>query len=81
VFPNPGAGRAPFYQGTVGFAGDTTMVDDLHEFWLDTRTTGTEVNTSTNLNTYAAFCLVGLGRRWSLDTWPGTDGYRSGPCR
>ena len=82
-FPNPGAAGPPFYQGTVGFEdGDSVMVDDLTAFWLDTRKTGQEVQNSTGVNEYDAFCAVGSGIRFSEDTWPRKDGYYApGVCR
>jgi hypothetical protein len=82
-FPNPGAGRAPFYQGTVGFGPrDVTMVDDFQEFWLDTRMTGAEVTQSNNLNTSRAYCYVALGRRSLPNAFPGDDAfYQPNVCR
>jgi len=82
-FPNPGGGTAPSYQGTVGFPGTaTTMVQDYTGIWLDTRTSGTTVTSSPAINEEKAFCEVAFGRRWTLDTWPGTDGYyQPGVCR
>jgi hypothetical protein len=75
-FPNPGAGQAPFYQGTVGFGpNDVTMVQDYTGIWLDTRMTGAEVTSSSNLNTSRAYCYVGLGLRAPAATWPSADGY------
>jgi hypothetical protein len=82
TFPNPGAGRAPTYQGTVGFTGsEVAMIQDFNQWWLDTRTTGREVSQSKNLNTSKATCYVGLGRRFTNEDWPTTDGYYRGTCR
>ena len=82
-FPNPGAGTAPFFQGTVGFSGsDPVMVDDFTAFWLDTRTSGAQVSSSTALNQEKAFCMVGRGSRWLADGWPAADRfYEPGVCR
>ena len=81
-FPNPGAGGAPHFQGTVGFDdGDSVMVDDYTAFWLDTRTSGTDVQTSRGINQHKAMCVVELGRRWRLDAWPQRDGFYKGQCR
>ena len=81
-FPNPGAGKAPSYQATVGFGpGDVAMTDDVNAFWLDTRTSGAEVTASKNLNTQKATCYVELGRRFDPDDWPTTDGFYEGSCR
>jgi hypothetical protein len=82
TFPNPGAGIAPFYQGTVGFPGnETVMVSDYTAFWLDTRTTGQEVSSSNGVNESKAMCEVGLGARWIEENWPRVDRYYEGPCR
>ena len=82
TFGNPGAGVAPFYQGHVGFAGDTTMVDDLNEFWLDTRMTGQQASQDKNVNESRSNCYVGLGSRWSLETWPAAERfYKDTACR
>jgi hypothetical protein len=82
TFPNPGAGAAPYYQGSVGFPGtSTTMVEDYQAFWLDTRESGQDVQNSKGVNQSKAFCAVGLGRRWDVDTWPSTDGLYRGGCR
>lgn len=82
-FGNPGAAGPPFWQATVGFGpGDTVMMNDFQQFWLNPAgMTGTEVGTSTNVNTARAFCYVTQGRRWLLETWPGTDGYYTNGCQ
>ena len=82
-FPNPGAGTAPFFQGTVGFGGpDPVMVQDYTAFWLDTRTRGNDVTTSRADNEERAFCMVGRGLRWDADHWPSQDRfYEPGVCR
>jgi hypothetical protein len=81
-FGNPGAGAPPFYQGTVGFADDTTMVDDLLEFWLDTRMSGSEASGDKNVNESRSNCYVAMGRRWRLESWPTTDDfYKNTACR
>lgn len=81
-FPNPGAAAPPFYQGTVGFKGDTTMVDDLNLFWLDIRMPGNDVPGSKNSSVGRAFCYVNNGSRVTLDSMPTTDGfYQGGVCR
>jgi hypothetical protein len=82
TFPNPGAGAAPFHQAAVGFGPeDPSMVSDFLEFWLDTRTSGTEVSHSPNVNTYRAMCNVLLGRRWTAETFPTSDAFYRGACR
>jgi hypothetical protein len=82
TFPNPGAGGAPSYQGTVGFADAPIMVKDLNAFWLDTRTSGAEVANSSYGNTYRAFCYAAVGLRWAEGTWPRSAGfYDRGICR
>jgi len=82
TFPNPGAGRGPFYQATVGFGQGPIMVNDFNAFWLDTRTTGAEISNSSYGNSHRAFCYVQLGRRREADSWPSTGGfYRPSICR
>jgi hypothetical protein len=82
TFPNPGGGTAPFYQGTADFAdGDPVLVSDFNAFWLDTRTSGKEVETSPGINESKAMCEVGLGTRWTESSWPRVDRYYQGPCR
>jgi hypothetical protein len=83
AFPNPGAGAAPFFQGTVGFeGGDPVMVKDYTAFWLDTRTTGAAATNSKANNEEKAFCMVGRGLRWRADEWPREDRfYEPGVCR
>jgi hypothetical protein len=81
AFPNPGAGGPPSYQASVGFPGTSpSMVQDYQAFWLDTRTSGQDVR-SKGANESRAFCAVGLGRRWDLDTWPAADGFYTPGCR
>ena len=81
VFPNPGAGTDPYFQARVGFAGDdAVMTDDFTAFWLDSRTTGQQVENA-GTNEGLAFCAVGRGLRWDPDTWPSTDSYYQGACR
>jgi len=83
TFPNPGGGRAPYYQGSVGFPGTSpTMVEDFQAFWLDTRESGQDVQNSKGVNQSKAFCAVGSGLRWTEDAWPRNDRfYEQGVCR
>ena len=82
TFPNPGAGAAPTYQATVGFGPQgVSMLDDFNAFWFSGQMSGAQVNNSTDNNTYQATCYVALGRRFRLDTWPTTDGFKQGACR
>lgn len=82
TFPNPGAAGAPFFQATVGFdPGDATMVDDLQQYWLDTRQSPDTLAYSKNLNNHKAQCYSALGRRFRPDAWPAQDGYYRGGCR
>ena len=81
-FPNPGAGAAPHYQGTVGFGADgVAMLDDFNAFWFTQEMTGAEVNSSIDNNTERATCYVGLGRRYDLESWPTRDAFYQGGCR
>ena len=58
AFPNPGAGKAPLYQASVGFDDlDHGMVDDVALVrWRSSR-----------------FCLVGGGTRWAFGDLPRND--------
>jgi hypothetical protein len=83
TFPNPGAAAAPFYQATVGFEdGDASMTNDFNEFWFDPSTDWQTYSPQPGLNFYRTNCYVGLGRRWSGDSWPRTDAfYQERACR
>lgn len=60
AFPNPGAGRAPLYQASVGFDDrDHAMVDDV----ALARWGGSD----------KGFCLVGGGTRWTFGDLPRDD--------
>jgi hypothetical protein len=81
-FPNPGAGTAPSYQGTVGFQdGDVVMVDDYAAFWLDIRMNGQDVATQQGINEEKAMCYVDLGRRNDRDSWGTQERFYQGGCR
>ena len=65
-FPNPGAGAAPYYQATVGFTGDHTMVDDealVH--W--SATAPAYYSSRSNVG---GWCWIGRGTRWRTGQWP-----------
>lgn len=75
-FPNPGAGGAPYYQGTVGFPGVHSMVQDLTMDWLGA------TNVSPWTNEPPAYCYAQGGRRYPLGGWPKQDvQFFTGSCR
>ncbi len=78
VFPNPGAGAAPFYQSAIGFAGGThSMVKDTAMYWYDAAQQGTVDPASPG-----AVCYVRRGERFGLGEWPKREPeFRQGPCR
>lgn len=67
-FPNPGAGAAPYYQGTVGFGpGNHSMVDDFGLAWFSL------TDPPPDSSAPGAYCYVDKGRRFSLGNWPVGD--------
>jgi len=62
VFPNPGAGGRPYYQGTVGLDSRPDMVRDFALMWW---------NPSTGEK--GDWCYAAGGRRWHVGSWPRTD--------
>lgn len=84
TFPNPGAGTAPSYQGTVGFPSPgAAMMRDYVGFWIDPDAS-LQGNLQQGLkeagNQWPALCWVDLGER-HVDTWPKQDHFRQGSCR
>jgi hypothetical protein len=68
AFPNPGAGRAPAYQASVGFDdSDHTMVGDVALSWWQPAAHD--------------FCLVGTGSRWRFDGFPDTESGLFDPAK
>ena len=79
-FPNPGAGAAPYFQATVGFTGDHTMVDDEALVWWSS-TAPAYYSASRNVG---GWCYVDQGARWRLGQWPSRpDAFfdPTKPCR
>lgn len=75
-FPNPGAGGPPYYQATVDFSNDHTMVQDMTMVWLST----TERSPLTQAP--PAYCYVDLGKRYAPGQWPKRDApFFQPPCR
>lgn len=64
-YPNPGCGRAPYYQACVGFDGGFTMVSSASMIWHDPRQPGT-----IDPSGHTAVCYVDSGRRYVLGSWP-----------
>jgi hypothetical protein len=83
VFPNPGAGRAPTFQGTVGFAGrSSSMVKDYLVAWINpSATTQTWYADQPTFTPNDVFCYAELGRRNAFGHWSRNDGAYRGPCR
>jgi hypothetical protein len=81
VFPNPGAGGAPDYQGTVGFPGQS-MVRDAQQFWFTPGTTSAQFAAGIDdFNNWNLWCYVGLGARATAQGWGTSDRYYKGRCR
>jgi hypothetical protein len=79
-FPNPGAGRSPYWQGAAGFGpGDFSMMDDVALVWLDRAN-----NDNDGLTEPKAWCFIDRGARWRVGGWEKRD-YpfqdRTKPCR
>jgi hypothetical protein len=77
TFPNPGAGRAPFFQGRVGFEdGGYSWHHDASTFWYDSRQTNTD-----DATTPGRVCHVRHGVRYDYGDWPKEDPpYKATPC-
>lgn len=77
VFPDPGAGAAPFYQATVGFPGSShAMRIDAAMYWYDPTRSSVADPTSNG-----RVCYVGKGTRFSVDHWPNGDpAFQDGVC-
>lgn len=76
-FPNVGAGAAPYYQASVGFARDHAMVDDLALTWWSQTAPAYSVRSRET----GGWCYSGRGARWRLGSFPTDSGFFSGPCR
>jgi hypothetical protein len=69
VFPNPGAGKAPFYQSRVGFSnGQHSMRNDASMYWYDLTKTGNNDPTAPG-----RICHVRKGLRYGTGQWPKED--------
>ena len=69
-FPNPGAAAAPYYQATVGFEGDSSMIEDVGLMWWSSAAKAYSSQQSEN---GGGWCYVGRGARWKLGQWPRGD--------
>ncbi len=79
-FPNPGASAAPYYQATVGFAGDHSMIDDEALTWWSPTAPAYGSRAADN----GGWCYISRGARWKLGQWPeGPQPFfdRDKPCR
>lgn len=65
-FPNPGAGAAPYYQATVGFTGDHTMIDDEAVQWWSAAAPAYRGGQEQG----GGWCYADRGTRWRRDQWP-----------
>ena len=77
VFPNPGAGAAPWFQARVGFPnGGHAMRLDAAMYWYDRGGQGRFDPTIPG-----RICYVYGGRRYATDRWPrGDQPFRQGAC-
>jgi hypothetical protein len=77
VFPNPRAGRAPYYQGRVGFDdGGYSWHHDASTFWYDSSQTNTDDPT-----TPGRICHVRHGVRYDYGDWPKEEPpYKTTSC-
>ena len=74
-FPNPNPGQAPYWQGTVGFNGDHTFVNDAALVWFDKNAPSSWDSVP------GAVCYAKRGVRYSLGSWPSDNaGLFTGPC-
>lgn len=65
-FPNPGAAAPPYYQATVGFTGDHTMIDDEAMQWWS----ATAPTYGMGQPGAGGWCYVDSGARWRRNQWP-----------
>ncbi|HVL80471.1 MAG TPA: hypothetical protein VM840_02630 [Actinomycetota bacterium] len=73
-WPNPNAGRAPYWQATIGFGGDHSAVEDGTLVWL-TR------SQRSNWGMPGATCFAQQGIRYRLGGWPSDNaGLFQPPC-
>ncbi|MBK5307492.1 MAG: hypothetical protein JJD92_12455 [Frankiaceae bacterium] len=76
MFPNPGAGRAPYFQSRVGFEGGShAMRQQGAMYWYDLAQPGVA-----DPATPGRICYVRRGLRYSLGEWPKEDSPYKGAC-
>lgn len=77
VFANPGAGRAPYYQGRVGFVGAShSWHRDASTYWYDVNSTNVSDPTARG-----RVCHVRHGTRYEYGGWPKEDPpYKETSC-
>ncbi len=80
AFPNSGAGAAPYYQASVGFKDDHSMIDDEALLWWSANAPAYGTRTAD----VGGWCYIDSGARWRLGTWPSREHSffdRDKPCR
>lgn len=77
VFANPGAGRAPYYQGKVGFVGGShSWHRDASTYWYDINSTNVSDPT-----VRGRVCHVRHGARYEYGEWPKEEPpYKATSC-
>jgi hypothetical protein len=83
TFPNPGPGRAPYWQQRIGFGpGDPVFHDDYALWWWNEQA---QSQTSESTTGRGSFCYVERGGRYRPDAFPPQGDRRLGdaqqPCR
>jgi hypothetical protein len=73
-FPNPGAGAAPHYQGTVSFAGDHSAIEDVAVVWAS------KGQRSSWGGAPGAICYSLSGTRYRLGRFPAETPVYQGAC-
>jgi hypothetical protein len=68
-FPNPGSGRAPYYQAAVDTGIGPGFFNDFALGWWNPSARSYESQIHPN----GAFCFVGRGARWTADAIPSGD--------
>jgi hypothetical protein len=80
TFPNPGAGAEPYYQGSLGYAGDFGGIDDEAILWWSPTAPAYSVRSADT----GGWCYVEKGRRWRRGQWVDRESAlfdQRAPCR
>lgn len=67
-FPNPGAARASYFQGTVSLQEGPWMLRDIGLWWWSRSQSNSQSG-----EPGGGYCSVGDGARWALGNWPDHD--------